>query len=266
MPTAEVMWPRMDWGLLCERWDDALPIFLALLFVCIFDTAGVQFGAGMQAGLLVDGELPGAKAAFLGASVATMVGAVMGTSPVIIHNETCAGIAEGGRTGLTALVVAAYFCVSVFFIPVFSAVPITATAPALIIVGAFMMGPAGDMDWNNFKESLPAYLTIALMPLTFSIANGVVAGLAAYAVLEVFTSPLLVNAVKGICGTNSPKNGLSEPLTTSAMGADKRISSAASSPHAMLRVPSLGEAVWGGTNGVSAAVVSPSAGRTYRVP
>ena len=99
-----------------------------------------DLGLAAEAGLLDEtGNLPGTRAAFLGASVASALGGVLGTSPTIIHNETCAGIAEGGRTGLTALVVAAFFGLSIFFVPVFAAVPLTATAPALIVVGAFMM-------------------------------------------------------------------------------------------------------------------------------
>ena len=159
----------------------------------------------MQAGLLDEkGVLPGTKAAFLAASLATALGGLLGTSPTIIHNETCAGIAEGGRTGLTALVVAALFSISVFFVPILAAVPLTATAPALIIVGAFMMGPAGAMDWDNFKESLPAFLTIAVMPLTYSIANGVVAGLAAHIAVDLLaTNPFA--RMKGAAGASGAK-------------------------------------------------------------
>ena len=236
MPTCHLFWAELPWGAAMANWKELVPVLLALLFVCIFDTAGVQFGAGMQAGLLdAHGVLPGTKSAFVGASLATALGGLLGTSPTIIHNETCAGIAEGGRTGLTALVVALMFALSIFFVPVFAAVPLTATAPALIIVGAFMMGPAGAMDWDNFKESLPAFLTITVMPLTYSIANGVVAGMFAYGVLELGTEPL------SFLGMRQPIDPLKEPLgrglskcssTTEFSGA-----SAAASPHAMVRDP-----------------------------
>jgi AGZA family xanthine/uracil permease-like MFS transporter len=137
-PTLEGTWLHFNFGEYAERWRETIPITLAFLFVALFDTAGVQFGAGLQAGLVdpITHKLPGSSMAFLGSSLATIAGACLGTSPVIIANESCAGIADGGRTGLTALVSAAYFSLSVFFIPIFSAVPPTATAPALIIVGA----------------------------------------------------------------------------------------------------------------------------------
>ncbi|EOD39645.1 hypothetical protein EMIHUDRAFT_97821 [Emiliania huxleyi CCMP1516] len=192
MPSAHSFWDQLDFAGCAERWQETLPIMLAMLFVCIFDTAGVQFGAGLQACFagLVDeqtGQLPGTRAAFLGASLATGLGGILGTSPVIILNETCAGIAEGGKTGLTGLVVALLFLLSLPFLPIFAAVPLTATAPCCIIVGAFMMGPAGAMDWDDLRFSLPAFLTITVMPMTYSIANGVVAGLVAHFILNVFS-------------------------------------------------------------------------------
>lgn len=145
LPESIVEVPTLDGTLLHlnfteygARWRETVPITLAFLFVALFDTAGVQFGAGLQAGLVdpITHTLPGSTAAFLASSVSTMCGALFGTSPIIIANESCAGIADGGRTGLTAVVVAGYFALSLFFIPIFSAVPPTATAPALIIVGA----------------------------------------------------------------------------------------------------------------------------------
>lgn len=126
------------------------------------------------------------------------------------------------------------FGLSVFFVPIFAAVPLTATAPALIIVGAFMMGPAGAMDWDNFKESLPAFLVIAVMPLTYSIANGVVAGLLSYGVISAFT--------KSMGSVNLPKMGLNEPMLSGATSPIDQLRSgsvsAVTSPHAMVRDPS----------------------------
>lgn len=138
LPTLEGTFLHLNFTEYFARWHETVPITLAFLFVALFDTAGVQFGAGLQAGLVdpVTHKLPGSTSAFLASSLGTVVGSLLGTSPLIIANESCAGIADGGRTGLTALTVAAYFALSLFFIPVFSAVPPTATAPALIIVGA----------------------------------------------------------------------------------------------------------------------------------
>ena len=216
--------------------------------------------ARLQAGLLdARGELPGSKAAFLGASIATAIGSLVGTSPVIIHNETCAGIAEGGRTGLTAVVVALYFSLSVWFVPIFSAVPLTATAPALVIVGAFMMGPAGAMDWDNFKESLPAYLTIAVMPLTYSIANGVVAGMVAFGLIELFTTPLLAQWFGGLVARAKGREGLHQPLTGTTSIHDMRSVSASSSPHAMVRPPSMtARPSFNGLSALGGKAASPS--------
>ena len=275
VPSVQSFWGELAWGEAVERWPETLPILLATLFVCVFDTAGVQFGAGMQAGLLdeVTNELPGTKSAFLAAALATALGGVLGTSPTIIHNETCAGIAEGGRTGLTALVVAGLFALSVFFVPIFAAVPLTATAPALIIVGAFMMGPAGAMDWDNFKHSLPAFLTITTMPLTYSIANGVVAGLFSHVVLESFTTPALWLALQGCAASLTDRfsregkpSGLREPLHASDRqkrseqpnGSSGNLSScsASASPHSMVRnpllVPARSNGVSGSFNGLNA--------------
>jgi len=165
-------------------WDDSgklLWVALALLVVALFDTAGVQFGAGLQAGLIDQGgKLPGSRQAFLASSVATTVAAPLGCSPVIIHNESCAGIHEGGRTGLTAIVVAIGFVIALFFPPLFGCVPAIAAAPPLVGLGIFMMAPCRFIDWDDLEQAFPAFLTIAVMPLTFSIANGVVAGLVSY--------------------------------------------------------------------------------------
>mmetsp|Transcript_9853 Transcript_9853/g.28946 ORF Transcript_9853/g.28946 Transcript_9853/m.28946 type:complete len:483 (-) Transcript_9853:346-1794(-) len=230
-PTLEGTFNHFNFTEYIDRWHETVPITLAFLFVALFDTAGVQFGAGLQAGLVdpVTHTLPGSTPAFLSSALATIFGALTGTSPVIIANETCAGIADGGRTGLTALVIAFYFALSILFIPIFSAVPPTATAPALIIVGALMMGPAGVMDWENFNESFPAYLTIAVMPLTYSIANGVVAGLVTYCAIDVFTRPWWKNG----CGRGGAgqEDDLSQPLTAR----HNRRASGPASPHAVCR-------------------------------
>lgn len=278
VPTMQFLWNDLAWEETLKRWDETVPVLLAFLFVCIFDTAGVQFGAGLQAGLIdeTSGELPGTTAAFLASAVATALGGVLGTSPTIIHNETCAGIAEGGRTGLVALVVATMFGLSVFFVPIFAAVPLTATAPALIIVGAFMMGPAGAMDWDNFKHSLPAFLTITTMPLTYSIANGVVAGLASHLVLESFTTPALwlflqscASSLTGRFSRDGKPSGLREPLHASPRGStgfdqpngssgnlSSQSLSAAASPHSMVRnpllVPARSNGLSGSFNGLNA--------------
>lgn len=163
-------------------------VILAFLFVDFFDTAGTLVGVGHLGGFLDErGELPRSDRAFTADAVGTTVGAMLGTSTVTTYIESATGIEEGGRTGLTAVVVAGLFLLALFFTPVFTAVPAAATAPALIIVGALMMRGTGDLDWRRFDEALPAFLTIVMMPLTFSIANGIVFGLVSYVLLKTLT-------------------------------------------------------------------------------
>lgn len=163
-------------------------VVLAFLFVDFLDTAGTLIGVGKAGGFLDErGNLPKADQAFTADALGTAFGALLGTSTVTSYIESATGIEEGGRTGLTALVVAALFLLSLFFTPVFTVVPAAATAPALIVVGALMMGSVRDVDWNGIDEGLPAFLTIAAMPLTYSIANGIVFGLLAYVVIKLFS-------------------------------------------------------------------------------
>jgi adenine/guanine/hypoxanthine permease len=161
-------------------WQHTIPVTIVFLFVCLFDTAGVQMAAGSAAKLLDEEDrLPSSKAAFFSSGAATLLGSMLGTSPVIIHNETFAGIQEGGRTGLTALTVAALFLVSLPFIPLLKAIPAIATAPPLILVGAMMMTVVKFIDFEAMDQALPAFLTLTLIPMTYSIAVGMTAGLVA---------------------------------------------------------------------------------------
>jgi AGZA family xanthine/uracil permease-like MFS transporter len=145
-----------DFGGFFSHWQDTIPVTLVFLFVSIFDTAGVQYAAGQQAGLLDENHrLPAANQAFFSAGFATSLGAFFGTSPVIIHNETCAGIHDGGRTGLTAVTVGLAFLITLPFAPIFEAVPLEASAPPLVVVGALMMACAKFIDWEQFDEALP---------------------------------------------------------------------------------------------------------------
>ncbi|WP_205519873.1 NCS2 family permease [Pyxidicoccus caerfyrddinensis] len=165
-----------------------LGVTLALLFVDLFDTAGTLLGVGRLGGFLTPkGELPGAGRAFVADAVGTMAGAVLGTSAITTYIESAAGVEEGGRTGLTAVTVAALFLLSLFCIPLLSAIPSVATAPALVAVGAMMMSGAVEVPWTRFDEALPAFLTVAMMPFTYSIAHGVSAGIVSYAVLKLLT-------------------------------------------------------------------------------
>ena len=161
-------------------------VVFSFLIVTLFDTTGTMIGVAEQAGLMKKGKLPKARQALLADSVATTVGAVFGTSPTSAYIESSAGVAAGGRTGLTTLVVSTLFVVSTFFGPMVSAVSglSAITAPALIIVGSLMVGTLGKIDWQQFDEAFPAFLIILSMPLTSSIATGIALGFISYPLLK----------------------------------------------------------------------------------
>lgn len=133
------------------------------------------------------GELPNADRAFVADALGTTAGALLGTSTISAYIESAAGVEEGGRTGLTAVTVSALFLLSLFCIPLLAAIPAMATAPALIVVGALMMSSVAEIEWRRLDESLPAFLTLAVMPFTFSIANGITFGLVSYAGIKLLT-------------------------------------------------------------------------------
>ena len=163
-----------------------LLVVLAFLFVDIFDTAGTLIGVGRLAGFVdEDGELPRANRAFTADAAGTIVGAALGTSTVTSYVESATGVEEGGRTGLTAVTVAVLFLLSLFLTPLLIAVPAVATAPALILVGALMMRGARELDWSKVDEAVPAFLTLATMPFTYSIANGISLGIVSHVAIKV---------------------------------------------------------------------------------
>ncbi|RLA36954.1 MAG: NCS2 family permease [Gammaproteobacteria bacterium] len=165
-----------------------LTVIIAFLFVDLFDTAGTLLGVGRLAGFLDDkGNLPGSERAFMADATGTTAGALLGTSTVTTYVESATGIEEGGRTGLTAVVVAALFLLSLFFTPLFTSVPALATAPALIVVGAMMMLGARDLDWTQMDEAVPAFLTVVAMPFTYSIAHGITLGIVSYVLIHLVT-------------------------------------------------------------------------------
>ncbi len=163
-------------------------VVLAFLFVDFFDTAGTLIGVGQLGGFLDDeGRLPRANRAFAADAVGTTAGAMLGTSTVTSYIESATGIEEGGRTGLTAVVVAVLFVGALFFTPIITAVPAAATAPALIIVGSLMMKGMRSLPWGQHDEAIPAFLTIAAMPLTYSIANGIALGIVSFVLVKLFS-------------------------------------------------------------------------------
>ena len=160
----------------------------SFLFVDIFDTVGTLIGVSSKAKMLDEkGQLPRVKQALLADAIGTTVGACLGTSTVTTYVESSAGVAEGGRTGLTSLVTAGMFALSLIFAPLFLMIPGAATAPALILVGLFMMSPIKEINLEDFTEAIPAFLTIVMMPFAYSIAEGIVFGMVSYVVLKLLT-------------------------------------------------------------------------------
>jgi AGZA family xanthine/uracil permease-like MFS transporter len=164
----------------------AVPLVLTLLLVDMFDNIGTLIGVTKRAGLLAaDGTLPKAGRALLADSLATIASALFGTSTVVSYIESASGVEAGGRTGLTSLTTAGFFLLALFFTPLILIVPAAATAPALVVVGIFMMQSVIEIDMADFKIAAPAVLTIFAIPLTFSIAEGIGLGLIAAAVLAI---------------------------------------------------------------------------------
>lgn len=186
-----------------------LTVTLSFLFVDVFDTLGGVIGMASQGKMLDEsGRLPGIRGVLLSDALGTSIGAMLGTSTTTTFAESAAGIAAGGKTGLTSVVTAALFALSLFLSPLFLAVPGFATAPALVIVGLMMLSSIRALEPTDWRESIPAYLTMAAMPFCYSISEGIAAGVLAYVVIHLFTGKkeekklnpvLLVLAVVFVC-------------------------------------------------------------------
>mgnify|MGYP001004902647 CR=1 FL=1 len=162
-------------------------IIFAFLFVDMFDTIGTLIGISERAGFLKNGKLERGTEALLADSIGTVAGSMLGTSTVTSYVESAAGVAYGGRTGLTAVSVAFFFLISLIFSPLAKVIPSAATAPALIVVGAMMMTNVGKIDWDDFSEALPAFIAMVAMPFTFSIANGIALAFIIYPIIKLLT-------------------------------------------------------------------------------
>jgi AGZA family xanthine/uracil permease-like MFS transporter len=162
-------------------------IVVTLLFVDFFDTVGTLVGVATKAKMIdVNGHLPGAQKALMADAVGTTVGALMGVSTVTTYVESAAGVAAGGRTGLTAVICGLLFFFAMFFAPVIMAIPACATAPALILVGFMMIQGIGEIDFEDQLTAIPVFLTMIFMPMTYSIANGLIFGILSYVLLNLF--------------------------------------------------------------------------------
>lgn len=167
---------------------DMVLIVFTFMFVDLFDTVGTLVGVASKSGMMDEqGNIPRVKSALMADAVGTTVGAICGTSTVTTYVESASGVAEGGRTGLTALTVAGLFLVALFMAPLFAIIPAAATASALVMVGLFMMSSVVDVDFNDMSESIPAFFTIIMMPMAYSIAEGITFGMLSFVFIKIFT-------------------------------------------------------------------------------
>lgn len=167
---------------------DMVVVVLTMFFIDMFDTIGSLVGVCTKADMLTpEGKIPNAKQAFMADAVATTVGACFGTNTTTTYVESAAGVAQGGKTGLTAFVVAVGFALALFFSPLFLSIPGVATAPVLIMVGLFMFESAKNIPMDDYSESLPAFICIILMPLAYSISAGILIGMISYVVINLMT-------------------------------------------------------------------------------
>lgn len=179
---------KFDFSIIAEHPLDFFSVLFAFLFVDIFDTLGTLIGCASKADMLdEDGKLPEIKGALLADSIGTMVGACLGTSTITTFVESSSGIAEGGRSGLTAVVSGLFFLLALFFSPIFLAIPSFATAPALVIVGFLMIQQVVKVEWDDLLEAIPAYIAIFAMPFLYSISEGISLGIISYVVLHVLS-------------------------------------------------------------------------------
>lgn len=167
---------------------DFFAVMFAFLFVDLFDTLGTLIGVASKADMLDEnGRLPRIKGALLADAVATSVGAVLGTSTTTTYVESASGVTEGGRTGLTAMTTGVLFLLAVIFSPLFLTIPSFATAPALIVVGFYMLGAVAKIDFDDLSDAIPAFLTIVAMPLAYSISEGIAIGVVSWTLLNLIT-------------------------------------------------------------------------------
>lgn len=178
-PSIEPIFLKFEWTHIFTK--EMFIIVFTLLFVDLFDCIGTVIGVTTRAGMVkADGKIPRLKEVFMVDSISTAAGAAMGTSTVAVYVESAAGVNEGGRSGLTAVVTGACFLLALFFAPLFLAIPAAATTPVLVLVGLMMMGSVLEIDFDKYADSIPAFICILMMPLTYSISDGIVLGHLSY--------------------------------------------------------------------------------------
>ena len=174
---------KFEWSQVLS-WD-MLAVVFTFLFIDMFDTIGTVVGVSVKTGMMdKEGHVENISKILMADAVATTAGACFGTSTTTTYIESAAGVAEGGRTGLTSFVIAACFAIALLFSPIFLAIPSAATGAVLVIVGVMMMAPIRNIDWNDYSEAIPAFITAIMMPLAYSIAHGILIGMISYVVIN----------------------------------------------------------------------------------
>ena len=177
---------KFEWSQVLS-WDMLVVVF-TFLFIDMFDTIGTVVGVSVKSGMVdKDGHVDGISKILMADAVATTAGACFGTSTTTTYIESASGVAEGGRTGLTSFVIAACFAIALLFSPVFLAIPGAATGAVLVIVGVMMMAPIRNIEWDDYSEAIPAFITAVMMPLAYSIAHGILLGMISYVVINACT-------------------------------------------------------------------------------
>lgn len=185
-PSISPIFFQFDWSDVFSF--DMIIVVFTFLFVNLFDTVGTLIGVVSKAGFTdSEGNFPQIKKALFADALGTTFGAIFGTSTITSYVESASGVAAGGRTGLTAVSTAVMFFLALFLAPLFSIIPASATAPALIIVGLFMFSAVTKINFNDMTEAIPAFITLIFMPFTYSIAQGIVFGIISYCILKLFT-------------------------------------------------------------------------------
>lgn len=182
-PSISPIFAKFEWSQILT-WDMFVVVF-TFLFIDMFDTIGTVVGVSVKSGMVDEkGNVDGINKILMSDAVATVAGALFGTSTTTTYIESASGVAEGGRTGLTSFVIAVCFAVALLFSPLFLAIPGAATGPVLVIVGVMMCSPVRDIDWEDYSEAIPAFITMIMMPLAYSISEGIMFGMISYVLIN----------------------------------------------------------------------------------
>ena len=188
-PSVAPIFCQFEWSQILS-WDMVAIVF-TFLFIDMFDTIGTVVGVSVKSGMVdKDGNVDGINKVLMADAVATVAGAVFGTSTTTTYIESASGVSEGGRTGLTSFTIAVCFAIALMFSPLFLAIPGAATGPVLFIVGVMMASPVKDIDWSDYSEAIPAFVTMLLMPLAYSISDGIMLGMITYTLLNALAGKL----------------------------------------------------------------------------